>query len=90
MTLNKPWKSVMHMFGITTNVSRTSFKAYTMPEARVAMKKQRAIDSKAGRPLRKVSPVSTWILDDAIDDFVEKFSKEYELEVLEILDLRHA
>ena len=24
------------------------------------------------------------------NDFVEKFSKEYELEVLEILDLRHA
>jgi hypothetical protein len=84
-----PWSTVLEMTSTTRPIiNRTSSKQLTMLEVRKVIKNRKAMESKADKSPRHISPVTTWLLDEAIDKFLNEFSKGYELEILSIQDTR--
>lgn len=89
MSLIKPWTVILGMVSRAhPRVDRSNHKQYTMLDARKAIKKFRGEDSKNGNVRQGLTPITIWILRDAIDVFIEEYSKDYILEKIEILDNR--
>jgi hypothetical protein len=89
MSLSHPWKIGVYMSGTTDRCTRSTFKSYSMPDVRKLVVNIRKEEEATGKHKRKISPITTWILEDAISKYMAEFSKDYLLEKLEILDLRH-
>lgn len=89
MALSHPWKIGMYMSGTTDKCTRSTFKSYSMPDVREILANVRKEEEATGKHKRRISPITTWILEDAINKYMTEFSKNFLLEELEILDLRH-
>jgi hypothetical protein len=84
-----PWSTSLEMVSKTEPiVNYINRRQITMREVRKIMRSQRAVESKESKPRKNISPVTTWLLDDAINKFFDKFSDNYELELLSIQDKR--
>jgi len=83
------WSSAIYMMSKGENpCKRSSHTPYSVIDVRKIIKRRREEETKTGKPRRRTSPVSPWLLDELLDVYIAKDAEEYELEMITIQDKR--
>lgn len=86
---NAIWSSAISMVSIGSNpCKRSSHKPYTIVDVRKIVNRRRAKEVSEGKPRRRTTPVTPWLLDECVDLFIVEDSEKYELEMIIIQDKR--
>jgi hypothetical protein len=83
------WSSAIYMVSKGENpCKRSSHTPYSVLDVRKIIKRRREEEMKKGKPRRKSSPVTPWLLDELLDIYIAKDSKGYNLEIITVQDKR--
>ena len=90
--MTRPWTRSFEMFSEDKDglvCIRSTFRSFSMPDVRDILKKYKARRAEEGLPKRDLSPITTWLLDASIDEFLESHAKDHVLERIILVDKRN-
>jgi hypothetical protein len=84
------WKTEIHSVDKGDGSSpTTAFKTFNLLEAKAILTKIRTNEAAAGLPRRSISPISRYILEELIENFLKNDAKDNELVKITIEDTKY-